>query len=310
MFLRAISYELGRPTELDVLSTGLAPEKVRQIDSLVSGGFRSFRIAEEPCWRLAATAAAGSLAKAGLRPNEIDLVLFASSSFLHHDHPRGDMDRLCSDLGLKDALSIGVTGAECANVALALDVARQYLATGRARTILLVTSDKAPQWDRRILDPPIALLSDGAAACILDSWSGLGFGVDTGPVVFDHEARFLNDPKEFPLLVKRTCVGVRKAARGLLDGSRPRVARLVMSNLVEPFTALICAQLDIPRAAVFDQNIARNGHVFAADVLVNLADAIAKEPEAFPANADDQRWMMFASGTASWGGCLLRKLSD
>jgi 3-oxoacyl-[acyl-carrier-protein] synthase-3 len=308
--LRSISYELGRRTELDVLSANLQPESGRHIESLVSGGFRDFRISEEPCWRLAAAAAGRSLAQAGLRSREIDLVLFASSTFLHHDHSRGDIDRFCNDLGLKDAVSIGVTGAECANVALALDIARQYLATGRARTILLVTSDKAPQWERRILDPPIAVLSDGAAACILDSWSELGFGVETGPIVFDHEARFLREPKEFPLLVKRTCIGVRRAARGLLDKSQPRITRLMMSNLVESFTSLICAQLDVSRAAVFDRNIALNGHVFAADILINLADAIEKEREESPTRENDERWMMFASGTASWGGCLLRKLSD
>lgn len=141
-----------------------------EADWLVSRtGIRSRRVMAEgeQLVDLCETAARGSLARAGLTPTELDLVVVCT---ITPDQRCPSLAPLLADrLGATGAFAMDV-GAACTGYLAGLTVAAAQIETGRARTVLLVGADAIRT---RIVDPDdratAGLFGDGAAATVLQA---------------------------------------------------------------------------------------------------------------------------------------------
>jgi len=113
---------------------------------------------------LAAEAARRALANAGVKPEEIDLIIVAT---LSPDMPFPNTACFVQNLiGAKNATCIGLEAA-CSGFLFAVDAASQYLLTGRFKTALVIGAEKlssVTDWQDRAT---CVLFGDGAGAVVL-----------------------------------------------------------------------------------------------------------------------------------------------
>jgi len=138
-------------------------------------GIKERRIArdDQATSDLAAEAARRSLAAAGVKPEEIDLIIVAT---LTPDMPFPNTACFVQNLiGAKNATCIGLEAA-CSGFLFAVDAANQYLLTGRFKTALVIGAEKlsgVTDWQDRTT---CVLFGDGAGAVVLracDSGEGI-----------------------------------------------------------------------------------------------------------------------------------------
>jgi 3-oxoacyl-[acyl-carrier-protein] synthase-3 len=295
MYLGCISYHLGTPHDLDTLRAAAPADVQPVIDGLRAAGFVTFRRADVRVWEAAYEAASASLRQLDALRREVDLVLYATNSFDPAVYRRDDLDRLMVKLDLPFVRSQIVSGGDCANLGVALGVAQRALAYGEAETVLLISADGAPSEDYRITQPPIAVLSDGAAACVLSSQAeGASLQVRSVNAVFDHGARFQDSGGDFTKLIRITSAGVRRARARLTDEMMQTFAVILTNNTSEDFTRLTAMQLKVSRSRIADANRAVNGHVYSADVLINCAAYLQA------GTGEGEPILLFSNGIGAW----------
>ncbi|MGH7860946.1 MAG: beta-ketoacyl-ACP synthase III [Candidatus Dormibacteraceae bacterium] len=129
-------------------------------------GIRQRHLAEPgtATWQLATAAARAALKEAGVRPEEVDLVMVASSS---PDGPFPPMAcRVQEQLGAHNAWAFDMLAA-CTGLLYELSIADAMIATGRAETILVIGAEvlsRIVDWTDR---STCVLLGDGAGAVLV-----------------------------------------------------------------------------------------------------------------------------------------------
>ena len=131
-------------------------------------GIRERRIArpDEPTSALAAEAARRALASAGLTAEQLDLIIVATIT-----PDMGFPNTACfvqQQIGAKNAFCFDIEAA-CSGFVYALDLASQYVATGRADRVLVIGAEKIScitDWTDRSL---CVLFGDGAGAAIVQA---------------------------------------------------------------------------------------------------------------------------------------------
>jgi len=125
---------------------------------------------------LATSASLQAIAAAGITPDEIDLILLATST---PDDLFGSACRIQAELGAFNAVAFDLTAA-CSGFVFGLVTAAQYIRTGVFQNVLLIGADILSRWvdwqDRRTC----ILFGDGAGAVVLQANSGdrlLGFSL-------------------------------------------------------------------------------------------------------------------------------------
>jgi 3-oxoacyl-[acyl-carrier-protein] synthase III len=273
-YLSAIEYEIGEPVPIGTLDTGADGERER-IEFLRREGMAHYRRTDKTPKELALGAALRTLRASSLAAGDIDLILYASSSFHTHDACRRDVQLFCQEIGAGNTPVAGVTGMECANVGLAIRNAAAYLSAGLARNVLVVTTDRCAAAQSRLLAPPVAVMSDGAASCIVSSELAEGFEILGQSSHVDHALRFTDRQEDFTTIVKRTALGVHDTIRALfakcgVTGSD--VSQVVANNVLSSFLQLFASQGRVPPERIYRSSLAANGHVYSADTLINLRD--------------------------------------
>ena len=131
-------------------------------------GIRERRIArpDEPTSALAAEAARRALASAGLTAEQLDLIIVATIT-----PDMGFPNTACfvqQQIGAKNAFCFDIEAA-CSGFVYALDLASQYVATGRAERVLVIGAEKIScitDWTDRSL---CVLFGDGAGAAVVQA---------------------------------------------------------------------------------------------------------------------------------------------
>jgi 3-oxoacyl-[acyl-carrier-protein] synthase-3 len=137
-------------------------------------GIKERRVAEPgtPTFELATKAAADALAKAETRPQDLDMILVATSS---PDGPFPSVAcRVQNELGISGCCAMDVLAA-CSGFAYALSLADAYIASGRADTILVIGAEvltRLVDWTDR---GTCVLFADGAGAAVVRPARGAGF---------------------------------------------------------------------------------------------------------------------------------------
>jgi len=121
---------------------------------------------------MGASAARDALADAGVEPGELDLILFAAAV--------GRQPIPATAPLLKRALGVAAqpfpaydVNATCLSAIVAMDIAAMHIASGRARHVLIVSSEIATRALPWRTDPRTAgLFGDGAAALVMSAGAG------------------------------------------------------------------------------------------------------------------------------------------
>jgi 3-oxoacyl-[acyl-carrier-protein] synthase-3 len=120
---------------------------------------------EESLTVLATRAAAAALAHAGWSPEDLDLILLATSS---PDDLFGTAPRIQGALGATNAVAFDLTAA-CSGFLFALITAGQYLRSGAMRRALVIGADQLSRWVDWNDRTTCVLFGDGAAAVAVES---------------------------------------------------------------------------------------------------------------------------------------------
>ena len=133
---------------------------------------RHIASAHETTSFMAAEAAKQALQASGLMPDDIDLVLVATCT-PDHFFP-GSACYILHALGMTRKIPAFDIGAACSGFIYAMDVAKQYIASGSAKHVLVVGSEsmsRAVDWTDR---STCVLFGDGAGAVVLSAGQEAG----------------------------------------------------------------------------------------------------------------------------------------
>ncbi|MEH1915205.1 beta-ketoacyl-ACP synthase 3 [Nostoc sp.] len=130
-------------------------------------GIRQRRLAlpSESLSALATAASSQAIAASGIKPEDLDLILLATST---PDDLFGSACQVQAKLGATNAVAFDLTAA-CSGFVFGLVTAAQYIRTGVYRNVLLIGADILSRWvdweDRRTC----VLFGDGAGAVVLQA---------------------------------------------------------------------------------------------------------------------------------------------
>ncbi|MFN6528269.1 beta-ketoacyl-ACP synthase 3 [Nostoc sp. ChiSLP03a] len=130
-------------------------------------GIRQRRLAlpSESLSVLATAASSQAIAASGIKPEDLDLILLATSTA---DDLFGSACQVQAQLGATNAVAFDLTAA-CSGFVFGLVTAAQYIRTGVYRNVLLIGADILSRWvdweDRRTC----VLFGDGAGAVVLQA---------------------------------------------------------------------------------------------------------------------------------------------
>jgi len=253
---------------------------------------------------LAAEAGASALARAGLVPDDLDLVLVATTT--QDELMPNAAPLVAGRIGATNAATIDI-GAACTAYVSALQVAAAQLECGRARTALVIGADALSRHldmdDRRTA----ALFGDGAGATVM---TAIDVG-RIGPVVLRSEEAlemlhirrgeklFMQGHETFANAVAR----LGEVTREVLQRAHLTIADvdlLVYHQANARIIAAVREQLDLPEERVLDC-IADYGNTSAASIPIALADA-----ELNGRLRPGMRVVIGAFGAGfTWGGALV-----
>lgn len=258
--------------------------------------FRTERSLEE----MAIDSGSATLHAAGIDPSSIDALVLCSTEVPGPGAAHGRfMAAILTGIGLGDIAFFGQNLNRCVNLLAALDAASAFVAAGRFRRVLVITTDRIADEADRMAN--YALFSDGAASCVVaaDDRGQCSYQLiscataqDTRTLDASHEisadlARRVNESLLTPLDMKL----------GDIDG-------LMHGNIFKPLLVTKERQAGFTPEQLYPDNIARLGHCFAADPLINLVDRTT-----IGHVQADRYYLLASSVPGSRIGVLLRKLA-
>ncbi|MEJ6482364.1 beta-ketoacyl-ACP synthase III [Nostoc punctiforme UO1] len=126
---------------------------------------RRLAVSSESLSGLATAAGSRAIAASGIRPEDLDLILLATST---PDDLFGSACQVQAQLGATNAVAFDLTAA-CSGFVFGLVTAAQYIRTGVYKNVLLIGADILSRWvdwqDRRTC----VLFGDGAGAVVLQA---------------------------------------------------------------------------------------------------------------------------------------------
>ena len=301
-FLRGPSYVLGEreANYTDIDNLGELAAQFRMAPNAQLWGWGGIRTTQRDLADLAADAGSATLRAAGLHPSSIGALLLCSNRIpgLAEDHGTF-VANVLTGIGLGDIPAYGVNLNRCVNLLAGLDVARALVTSGRHDQVLVITTDRVADGAARMSQ--FALFSDGAASCVVAAQAGevasyelLGCATAQDTATLDWTSQISSD-------LAREVNHRLLAAPGLKLGD---IAALMHANLYLPLIVMKERQAGFSTEQLYTGNIARIGHCFAADPLINLVD------RAELGHVDRGRYCLLAASVpGSRIGALLRRVS-
>ncbi len=128
---------------------------------------RHIAAADESLATLAAQAGRDAIAMAGITPDDIDLILLATSTA---DDMYGSACKIQAELGATQAVAFDLTAA-CSGFIFGMVTASQYIRTGVYRHVLLIGADIHSRWVNWQDRTTCVLFGDGAGAVVMQASS-------------------------------------------------------------------------------------------------------------------------------------------
>jgi 3-oxoacyl-[acyl-carrier-protein] synthase-3 len=276
---------------------GLDPD-AREV--LAAGGMRSVLVATRTPVEMAVASLEATLGSAGADPGDIAAVVWSTTSFTERSWYTDDVSHALMGLGLGQTDVIGVTLGECGNLGPALRTCRALVAES-GRPVLLVCSDAVRAGASRVVAPTVAVLSDGAASCVVRPGPAT-VAVESVAQASNHRLRALDPRADGVRTLRITARGVALAAQRALDaaGRTPaEVTALLLPNYNQSAQALFAQQCGIELGRVRTPTLASQAHLFAGDLLTGLP-LVAAELD------HGDVVLAIAAGTCTWAGAVCR----
>ncbi len=289
-------------------------------------GIRERRVAapHQAASDLAKIASEKALEAAGMKPEEIELIIMATIT--PDTHCPAGANWLEAKLGAVNAVSMDITAA-CTGFIFALSVAEQYLKNGTFKNALVVASEvmtRTVDWTDRT---SCILWGDGAGAVVLkevDEDSGIlsihihtdgangdslllpGGGSKTTPISHEsvdrklHFLRMIEANHSFKVAVKRFSEACEEAVahNGItLDDVKVIIPHQANLRIIQG----MAKRLGVPMEKVF-VNIERYGNMSSATVPVALDEAVRKGI----VRKGDLVLLTAFGGGLTWGSALIR----
>lgn len=264
-------------------------------------GWGKIRRTERSIEDMAAECGSETLAAAGLDPAAVDSVVLCSTGFPVGTGVHGAfVERVLTPMGITGADFVGVGVNRCTNLLAGIQVGDALVRSGRHRNVLVVTTDRIQDETTRM--DKFALFSDGAASCLLTA-------DDPGPDAFDllacASANRIDQLDWSNEINPALAAEVNDRLLPPFGLTLADVSGLLHTNIFKPIVYLKEMQAGFVATQLYLDNIARFGHCFAADPLINLVDRGAAGHL-----VDGAHYLLAASVPGSRAGVLLRKRAD
>jgi 3-oxoacyl-[acyl-carrier-protein] synthase-3 len=216
---------------------------------------------------LAIRAAQGCLRDAGVTAAEVDALVLCSSTLPEGVAAHADLVRsVLTGLGMEDVPVTGVTLNRCGNLLAGLILARALVAAGDHHRVLVVTTDRVTVESGRMTGS--ALLSDGAAACLITGWApDAPYGWVMGAVAQD--PALLSEDGQLSAELAATVNARLTKETGIVPTA---IDAVLGTNMYLPIVTMKETQAGFRREQLHTATIPTAGHCFAADPLINLVD--------------------------------------
>ena len=278
--ISAIEYALPSKS-VSVRELAEAGLLVSRAEQLQNFGFERCYISGESADELALRAAAALLDNCGVRPESVDLLLYAGAIAPSHHIAGGQFvsnfnypaTKLQYELSLTRASVAGISQAGCMGLTYAVKFASDFLrSNGEAKCVLCVSADVLPKGvQREIL---YNVISDGACALMVTRNSVQNRIVAHRSVTKGYYWDCISRKNEILAAYFPTAKNlVQDLLRGA--GCGPEDLRMVLPHNVSYRSWEILLDLiGLKKEQLFAANISQKGHVIAADNWINLKDAM------------------------------------
>ena len=253
----------------------------------------------EDIYALARQCAAETLDGAGVAPCDIDMVIYCGA-MLPAD--RTEFYRRSADmlafLGIENANVAALTLAGCATTLKAMIHASGLVAAGIYRNVLVLAMDVLPP-DLLRFDK-YAVFSDVCAAFLVNSASRGGYQIVSSAQHTSTAEMRAGINYSDPVLAKRSVARtMEQAAMRLSD-----VGKVFGNNLFLPIKMMKETAIGISRSQMDLSNVAKTGHCFSCDSLVNLLNHTAARAPA--EQQQQQHYLLYAETDGHAAAVLLR----
>lgn len=215
---------------------------------------------------LAVESAQKTLALTGRPASQIDAVLMCSAVFPSgvSEH-RATTHHFLTSLGMDATPLLGITLSRCATLVCGMRLADDLIASGRYRTILLVSFDAVTNERERF--ESFAIFSDGAASCLLTREPMPGYRLVCAVQANQATAHSSDGPDAGGRLAARANAQLK--AHQL----QPRqLSKVFHDNLFLPIVCIREQMAGFTMDQLYTENISRIGHCFGCDPLINLSN--------------------------------------
>ncbi|MDM9383452.1 beta-ketoacyl-ACP synthase 3 [Chlorogloeopsis sp. ULAP01] len=243
---------------------------------------------------IATSAAQKAMMMAGLTPQQLDLIILATST---PDDLFGNASLIQAQLGARQAVAFDLTAA-CSGFVYSLITAAQFIRTGAYRNVLVIGADVLSRWVDWSDRSTCVLFGDGAGAVVLQANEQdylLGFQLHTDGTQNHHlnlryqgQARtlvdgvFIDQGKYQPLKMNgkeiyrfaiQKVPEVIEKALFQADITAAEVDWLLMHQANQRILEAVAARLDIPARKIIS-NVANYGNTSGASIPLALDEAI------------------------------------
>ena len=271
IFVNGIRYVLGESRPISSVPELGGDEAA--IKFLADRGFKNYRHSTVEAWELGVEAARQAMQAAEVNVADIDQVIYASVSSRSPAHGDLSIGLFAHRMEMLTTPITGVCFGECTNAMLGIEHAAMLLETGRARTVLLVSTDVACSKEQRVTTGQ-TICSDGAAACVITreprgsavpSFELRGFAK-----AFHHLSRagMSNPAKSF----RDICGAAMKCKKTVLSKIDKPLAKWIPNTANSEVAGALASVLGIPASMFYLDNLPEYAHVFSTDQLINLVD--------------------------------------
>lgn len=305
VYLSGIGYTLGEPHRIADLNEVRTNPELRDALLSESAGLENYLKSEKEPYQLGIEAVRKSLPQLDVQPNEIDGVIYATSSFWKEEYyKRRQISRLLIETDLMNAYPIGTFFSDCANFQSGVRLASSLVRAGEMKNVLLVTVDRAQGLPNRVIPPSVSIASDAGGCCLISN-RPQGYEIKAISQRVDARLSTLDPSVNRAAYLDAVFSGIRNIVKDVLNTEQilPKdVCALVTNNYVKSTLLSIGMMCGFTPDQLFLDNVPRLAHSFASDNLINLSDLVSKIR---PTSRD--YYVLLGTGTQTWGAILVQR---
>lgn len=293
--LSGIQYSIGESFPIEDISAEILSEDA--ITTLQALGLQSFCKTDKELLVHIHEVISSYLNKGRVSPDEIELVIICSHTFL--DHSYSDLLEVCQKAGLKNAELMLTYQSRCASLGSVLRMAAGFITSEGIKNIMVVMAEKVINESRgRVLPLNLSVASDGAVGFLVSSTVEEGFKISYACEHFNHAMSHVRPSERFVDYIKLFTKEVKDIASKALKS---------LNYSTKDFKYFICGNYNLsiiknyanaagfPSNQLFIYGLKEHAHIFSCDQIISvktLAEKglVSKGDKLFLLGTGDYNW--------------------